>query len=98
MTFALPLVTFKNQSIYKGNTKEVKLSIEGMDCDYCVRTVTERLNRVAGVVSASVSLSEKSALVYIQQEKTTAAHLIQAIERAGFEASLVTEKSINNKK
>jgi copper ion binding protein len=39
------------------------LKIEGMSCDHCVHHVTEALQGVAGVSSASVSLEGKSAQV-----------------------------------
>ncbi|MFH2130025.1 MAG: heavy metal translocating P-type ATPase, partial [bacterium] len=47
----------------KEQTMKTKVSIDGMSCMHCVKTVTEKLNSVAGISSTVVNLEQKNALV-----------------------------------
>ncbi len=58
-----------------------------MTCSGCARQVTEAIQTVAGISSASVSLQDKSAVIRWQADATPdLRQVIQAIEAAGFEA------------
>ncbi|WP_062328722.1 heavy-metal-associated domain-containing protein [Treponema endosymbiont of Eucomonympha sp.] len=59
------------------------LQIEGMSCEHCVKHLTEALEGVAGVKSASVSLKKKRAEVKHGDEATLDA-LKAAVVSAGF--------------
>jgi copper chaperone CopZ len=62
----------------------IKLAIEKMTCDHCVKSVTEALSKVPGVEKViDVNLSRKEALVsgHARPEQ-----LIRAVAEAGFEA------------
>ncbi len=64
----------------------LKLKIEGMTCDPCVRAVTRALKGVAGVESVQeVSLSRGEALVGGSPDPATA---IRAVEAEGYSARL----------
>ena len=67
---------------------EHTLNIDGMTCASCVSRVEKALARVPGVQSASVNLATEQAQVSAQGE-TDPLLLLAAIQRAGYEASLV---------
>ena len=74
---------------------QVQIGVEGMACEYCVKTVTERLSSVPGAFSVKVSLAEKRARVVLQKNTAPEA-LIQAVERAGFQARILQIQSDND--
>lgn len=65
---------------------KVTLSVDGMSCGGCRRTVQDALSSVDGVATVTVSLEEGSAEVRTAQAVDTAA-LVEAVEDAGFEAA-----------
>src|SRR5258708_7040866 len=66
------------------------LEISGMTCGNCARHVTEAIQRVAGVRSATVSLDTQQAQVRWQTEAEPAiAKVIHAIEEEGYGAKIV---------
>lgn len=67
------------------NMKKTML-IEGMTCMHCVARVKESLESLDGVVSAEVSLENKSALVSMTKEVRDR-KLINAVKNAGYEAT-----------
>ncbi len=56
-----------------------------MHCMGCVRTVTNGLNRVAGVKEADVSLPENSATVQFDEKQTSIEELNNAVRDAGYQ-------------
>ncbi len=64
----------------------VQLSITGMTCDHCVKSVTTALKGVSGVSAAQVDLQSKSAVV--EGDGIDTAKLIEAIKEEGYEAAL----------
>src|SRR5437016_4145003 len=67
-----------------------RLAIEGMTCGNCARHVTEALQGVPGVRSASVSLDAHEATVRWQAEVApNEAAAVQAVEQEGFGAQVV---------
>lgn len=69
------------------NMETVKIKVEGMTCQGCVRSVTNVLTRQPGVTSAQVSLENAAAEVSFDPSKINAADLSAAIEAAGYHAS-----------
>lgn len=67
----------------------ITLSITGMTCDHCVRSVTKALQTVAGVEKVSVSLDTGRARV---DGKAGPGALVQAIEEEGFQAQVADSK------
>jgi Cu+-exporting ATPase len=65
-------------------TTESVLDIEGMTCASCVNRVARALNRVDGVVEASVNLATESAVVTYDPAAVTAEALSAAVEKAGY--------------
>ncbi len=68
------------------NTKvgEIRLSVSGMSCAGCVRTVENALQGVPGVAVATVNFAEHTALV---RGGVSADALVQAVKDAGYEAA-----------
>jgi len=68
-------------------TESLKLDIIGMTCASCSARVEKALNKVPGVLDASVNLATEQATATLAQGTSTAA-LIAAVARAGYEARL----------
>lgn len=66
----------------------LSLTIEGMTCGGCAKSVSSILLSIDGVESAIVNLERKNAEITFDEQKTHAQALIAAIEDGGFEASL----------
>lgn len=63
--------------------KSIKLGVEGMTCQHCVRHVTEALTEVPGVEAVEVSLEENAATLTVGEafsEQAAAA----ALDEAGY--------------
>ena len=61
---------------------ETTLKIEGMSCGHCKMSVEKALQAIAGVVSVSVDLEKKEALVTGTAEREA---LVKAVEDIGFD-------------
>ncbi|HWR77416.1 MAG TPA: copper ion binding protein, partial [Thiobacillus sp.] len=68
-------------------TESFTFDITGMTCASCSARVEKALNKVPGVLDASVNLATERATVKVAQG-TSAATLIAAVERAGYGAQL----------
>jgi copper chaperone CopZ len=64
----------------------VKLSIEGMHCDGCVRRVTSALSAVDGASVESVQVG--SATVTIDRAHASPEQIANAVDRIGFTARI----------
>jgi len=62
------------------------ITIGGMSCQGCVKTITGVLNALAGVSRAEVSLEAGEAKVAFDSQRVTRDALLNAIEDAGFDA------------
>ena len=78
----------------KPDTQEtILLSVNGMSCAGCVRTVEAALKDVPGVQIASVNFVGQTAAV---TGETLASSLIRAVNDAGYDASLLHQNSIES--
>src|ERR1700741_3540400 len=67
-----------------------ELSVSGMTCGNCARHVTEAIQSVPGVRSATVSLDSRSASVrWTSGGEQNVAALVQAIEKEGYGAKVL---------
>lgn len=66
----------------------VTLTIHGMTCSGCVKSVSAMLFGIDGVDSAIVNLERQSAEVVFDEQQTSVQALIAAIEDGGFEVAL----------
>ncbi len=89
VTNALRLRTFRDDIAYINNLKgdenavEKTLKVDGMMCEHCVSHVKKALEGVAGVISADVSLENKTALCRLSGDVSDKA-LEDAVVGAGY--------------
>jgi len=76
-------------------TKQISLSIGGLSCAGCVKTVEDALGSVSGVQNSSVNFAEHTA--FIEGQVTTEA-LVAAVVNAGYQASELSDQNDNEKK
>jgi Cu+-exporting ATPase len=67
--------------------KLIELELEGMTCAACATRIERTLNRLDGV-EASVNFATETAQVAVQPGAATAQSLIEAVQRAGYDARL----------
>ena len=79
---------FPTSTFEKGSRamKTTILTIEGMHCDGCARTIEALLSRVPGVRKAEASFDERQARVLHDQTSSSAGDLAAAIAKGGFTA------------
>lgn len=65
---------------------KVELTVEGMTCQGCVRSVQRKLSKVTGVQSAHVDLEAGRATVEYDDSLANLAQLVDAIEQIGYQA------------
>ncbi|KAL3272236.1 hypothetical protein HHI36_022719 [Cryptolaemus montrouzieri] len=66
----------------------IQVSIEGMTCMSCVRSIEETVGGKPGIFKIKVNLATKSALVHYDTTQITPQDICDYIEDMGFEASL----------
>lgn len=67
---------------------EVKMKVEGMTCQSCVRSIEEQTGSLPGVFGVRVSLSDKDVSVRFNPAAVTPEILREHIENMGFDASV----------
>lgn len=72
------------------NQTTLDLSITGMTCGSCVRHVTDALRGVSGVGEARVDLQGGRATVEYDSATVTTAQMVQAVEEAGYHATVAS--------
>jgi copper chaperone CopZ len=70
---------------------ETTLKVTGMTCGMCVQHVTDALQGVAGVQSATVDLSSGEAKVQ-HDDSTDPTAFIEAVAKAGYQAHRVVNE------
>ena len=66
-----------------------EISVEGMTCESCVRNIESTVSSVAGVVSVSVSLDRKKAVVVFNPTEISPETVAEKIDDMGFEAAVL---------
>ena len=66
--------------------KNIRLTVTGMHCGGCVKSVTSVLEELEGVAQVNVSL-DGYADIQFDESKVSVAQLIETIEDAGFDAA-----------
>lgn len=67
---------------------ELRVAIDGMSCEGCVRNLTQVLGALPGVSGVTVSLAEAAACIVFDPALTGGEAFVTAIEDAGFAACL----------
>ena len=68
--------------------KAIKLSVRGMSCGGCALTVQDALEKVAGVISASVDHKTGTAEIRFDRETPDTESMLRALREAGYSGSL----------
>ncbi|HZD92311.1 MAG TPA: heavy metal translocating P-type ATPase [Pseudolabrys sp.] len=71
---------------------ELTIGIEGMTCASCVRRVEHSLQKLPGVVDASVNLATEEARVRTDVAHFKADDMVAAVKKAGYEPVVVTSR------
>ena len=82
------LVEHLNQEGFPVQLEEAVIEIDGMHCASCVSQVEEALDGLPGVISASVNLANAQARVEYVDGTVSTAELRNAIEQAGYSATV----------
>ena len=61
------------------------LTVEGMTCQHCVKTITDALNGQSGVYKVGVDLDKREVKIEYDEEKTTLKQISGRIVDLGFE-------------
>ncbi|MBR1747916.1 MAG: cation transporter [Clostridia bacterium] len=75
---------------------EIKLEINGMMCDNCVRHVNEAIKEIPGVKSVNADRENKCATV-TAKDGTDVEAIKRAVAEAGYEAGAAEVKAIEKK-
>jgi len=67
----------------------VRLRVDGMTCQGCVRSVEGKLSALSGIASAHVDLEAGQAAVEYDDARAQPDQMIAALEDIGFQASRV---------
>lgn len=68
----------------KSPVKTINLSIEGMHCDGCAKTVESLLSSEAGIKAATASYNTRSARVLFDPDAIDADQIMKVVARAGY--------------
>lgn len=82
-----------NKAGYEVATETLFLGVKGMTCASCVGRVERALAAASGVISASVNLATGRAQVTVVRG-IAEADLVLAIERAGYEGTLIQDSAL----
>jgi copper chaperone len=85
---ALPFTSCSKAEADNTPVQKVTLTVKGMTCDGCVKTVTTALKMQPGVKKAVVDFDTSTATVEVAQGKATAAQLAEAVVKAGYKAEV----------
>ncbi|XP_065149700.1 copper-transporting ATPase 2 [Paramisgurnus dabryanus] len=68
---------------------EVRMNVQGMTCQSCVRSIEARIGNLQGVIGVKVSLSDKEVSVRFNPVELTSEILKENIEDMGFDATIL---------
>ena len=75
--------------------RSITLEIEGMDCAHCALVIEKSLNKLEGIIEASVSFPTEKAIVEYDAQRVSIEKIKQAVEDSGYK---VREKPIEKKR
>jgi len=77
-------------------SKRCELSIEGMSCVTCARSIEKALNRLPGVSEAHVNFASNQAAIHFDPEQVTEKQIIDSIHETGYSAQLMQEETAHH--
>lgn len=87
--------TSKPNSISKKTLIHHSLLIQGMTCASCVARIEKSLQKISGVQHATVNLATETATIQ-STSNVTDEQLIAAVQKIGYQATLLTDKPKSN--
>ncbi|OIR01344.1 mercuric transport protein periplasmic component precursor [mine drainage metagenome] len=78
--------------IDKSNIREVKLNINGMDCEACTHSINHALSKLPGVLEYKTEYEKGTSTIKFDSSKTKQKEIISAVNETGYEALLSTQK------
>ncbi|MBR5485324.1 MAG: heavy metal translocating P-type ATPase [Oscillospiraceae bacterium] len=75
-----------------------KFSVTGMTCSACSANVDRTVKKLSGISAVNVNLLSNSMTVEYDEKTISASEIINAVQQAGYGASLYSAKSEKNKK
>ncbi|XP_015171318.1 PREDICTED: copper-transporting ATPase 1 isoform X1 [Polistes dominula] len=78
-------------------TSSIKIHVDGMRCQSCVKNIEGTIGSRSDVVNIKVDLNEKLANIEYKTEETTPMELVEAIEDMGFTAFLISDDNDKHK-
>ncbi|XP_062981304.1 copper-transporting ATPase 2 isoform X2 [Elgaria multicarinata webbii] len=95
MASSLPcLLSNPSQVQLQSESSITVIQIEGMTCNSCVKSIESSISQRKGVVHISVSLTGGTAVISYSSIVTNSEELRAAIEDMGFDASVLTDTTI----
>ncbi|KAK2489964.1 hypothetical protein MC885_006374 [Smutsia gigantea] len=82
-------------SVRPSQTATGTISVLGMTCQSCVKSIEGRISRLKGIVSIRVSLEQGSATVKYVPSVVSLPQVCHQIEGMGFEASIVEGRAVS---
>ena len=70
---------------YKVPTADIELPLLGMTCANCAQTIERRLNKLDGVLSATVNYASEKAVINYAMGAVTPTDMIAAVRKAGYD-------------
>jgi Cu+-exporting ATPase len=86
------LISTQNSEDVKSHMKNT-LNITGMTCASCANTIERRVGKLEGVQTANVNLATEKLVVEFDDTLTSLQNIKETIEKAGYEAAVVSEES-----
>ncbi|HET7324516.1 MAG TPA: heavy metal translocating P-type ATPase [Halococcus sp.] len=68
-------------------TTTAHLEIQGMTCTNCVRTITDALESIDGVIDTTINVATDEGIVEYDADQTSLAEVYETIENAGYDAA-----------
>ncbi|XP_012578806.1 PREDICTED: copper-transporting ATPase 2 isoform X2 [Condylura cristata] len=94
-TYAFDNIGYEDglDGVYVSPTASSTISILGMTCQSCVKSIEDRISSLKGIVSIKVSLEQSSAVVKYMPSLISLQQVCHQIEDMGFEASIAEGKA-----
>lgn len=73
------------------NTQRLTLAIYGMHCASCALIIERFLKKAPGVIQANVNFASEKAIVMYDSSAGTSDALLQTIQKAGYQGTLISE-------
>ena len=88
---SLQLVRALDKAGYPARLEQIELLVSGMSCASCVTRIEKAMLAIPGVTGALVNLANEHVHAEFIAGTVTAAQLISSIQKAGYDATLLTE-------